>query len=82
MSGRRWQSPRQRHFTRAASSASHLADVLLVAAAHHGGAEVKSEDSEPCSLDVSLSRGLKNFWRVSRTGFLSQACFQALLLIT
>lgn len=82
MSGRRWQSPRQRHFTRAASSALHLANVLLVAAARHGGAEVKSKDCEPCSLDVSLSGGFTKILGVSRTGFLSEACFQALLLIT
>lgn len=82
MSGRRWQSPRQRHFTRAASSASHLADALPVPAARHGGAEVKSKGWEPCSLDVNLSGGFTKMLGVSRMGFLSQACFQALLLIT
>lgn len=69
MSGRRWQSPRQRLFMRAASSASLLADVLLVAAARHGGAEVKGKDYEPHSLDVSLSGGFIKFLRVSGTGF-------------
>lgn len=62
MSGRRWQSPRQRHFTRAASSALHLAGALLVPAARHGGAEVKSKGWEPCSLHVSLSGGSQKFW--------------------
>lgn len=47
---------------RAASSASHLADVLLVAAAHHGGAEVKNKDYEPYSLDVSLSGVFTKIW--------------------
>lgn len=69
MSGRRWQSPRQGLFMRAASSALHLADVLLVAAARHGGAEVKSRDCEPCSLDVTLSGGFTKFLGVSRAGF-------------
>lgn len=69
MSGRRWQSPRQRHFMRAASSAFHLANVLLVAAARHGGAEVKSKDCEPYSLDVSLSGGFTKFWGCLELGF-------------
>ena len=39
---------------RAASSALHLAGVLLVSSTRHRRAEVKSKDYKVCSLDVSL----------------------------
>lgn len=68
MSGRRWQSPRQRHFMRAASSALHLADVRLAFPTRRRGAEVKSKDYKVCNLDVSLWGGFTKILGVSRTG--------------
>lgn len=59
-----------------------LGQCSACGAARHGGAEVKSKDCEPCSLDVRLSGVFTKVLGMSRTRFLSQACFQALLLIT
>lgn len=53
VSGRRWQSSRLRHFMRAASSALHLADILLVAPTHQ---RVISRGCELHRVDVALCR--------------------------